>query len=147
MWYKGFNEKQILSSDTHVWQMWKTQATTIYFCPITLLYAVHDHIPQCFIQSYKFAYGFGEVCVSGHLIYFPFFAGIMTDWFSALHLHNLPYYRSDHTYVHCVQWKQSVYSNIFPSAVCFYFSSNWKTVCSHQTKNNWKTKSTSHQTW
>lgn len=87
------------------------------------------------------------VCVSGHLISFPFFAGIPADWFSALPLHSLPYYRSDCTHVPCVLWKQCVFSIIVPGAVCFYFSSNWRTVHSCQTKNIWKTKSATHQTW
>lgn len=68
------------------------------------LYAVHDCIIHCFVQSYKFAYN--EVCVSGHLTYLPFFPGIPAVWFSALPLHNLPYYRSDRTYIPCVLWKK-----------------------------------------
>lgn len=88
-----------------------------------------------------------SVCVSIHLICFPLFAGIPIDWFSALPLHNLPYYRSACTYVPSVLWKQCVFSIIVLGAVCFYFSSNWKTVHSYQTKNIWKTKSATHQTW
>lgn len=143
MWYKGFTEKK----DPVLIYSHKADAEDVnYFCPITLLYAVHDHILHCFIQSYTFAYGFGEVCVSGHLISFPFFAGITTDFQVYTYIICLI---TDQIVLNipCKQWKQCVYSNIFPGAVCFYFSSSWKTVRSHQTKNNWKTKSATHQTW
>lgn len=119
-----------------------------YYCLfLSHYFTVCCSLLHCFIQSYKFVYNLGEICVSSYLICFPFFAGIPTDWFSALPLHNLPYYRWDHTYVPCVLWKQWVFSIIVPGAVCFYFSSNWKTVHSYQTKNIWKTKSATHQTW
>jgi len=62
-----------------------------------------------------------SVCVNSHLICFPFFAGIPTDWFSILPLHSLPYCRSDHSYAPCVLWKQCDFSIIVPGAVLFLF--------------------------